>query len=182
MRYDTLHRPAVIALFLALLDGGSLKSQVGSWQLVGGAGGITGQSLAHRPVLLGALGRDAAVSSSLRLGAELTMGSLPSDHPVCTQAACDSRELAQFGALSITGAIAGPAGSVMPYVRANMGAWLGRDMGATVNQSSRETGYTIAGEAGMRLRHIAAAARVDQLHGVRRGTLHIASIVVRVSF
>lgn len=122
------------------------------------------------------------MSSTLRLGAELTMGSLPSEHLVCIQAACDSRELAHFDALSITGAISAPVSIVTPYVRVNMGAWLGRDMGAAGDQSSRETGSAIAGEAGMRLSHFGAAIRVDQLNGVRRGTLHIASIVARVSF
>jgi hypothetical protein len=122
------------------------------------------------------------MSSTLGFGAELTIGRLPSGDVVCVHAACDLRELARFGALSITGVISPPAGIVTPYLRANIGAWLGSDNGATGDQSSRETGSTIAGEAGIRLGQFAPAVRVDQLNGVRRGTLHIGSIVVRVSF
>ena len=177
-----MHRTALAALVLALVGAGSLSSQVVSWQVVGGVGGITGQSIAHRPVFVGAFGREFVASSTFGFGAELTMGSLPTGDFVCIQAACDLRELAKFGALSITGVISPPAGIVTPYLRGRIGAWVGGDAGTTSDQSSREMGPAIAGELGIRLGQFAPAVRLDQLNGVRRGTLHILSIVVRVNF
>ncbi len=177
-----MHRAAVAALGLTLLVGGSLKSQGRSWHAVGGVGGITGQSLAHRPAFIVALGRELATSSTLGFGAELTMGHLPNGNLVCIDAACDLRELARFGALSIVGVISPSSGRVTPYLRANIGAWLGSDNGATGDESSLETGATIAGETGIRFGQFAVAVRLDQLKGVRRGMMQIASMVMRVSF
>ena len=141
-----------------------------------------GQSLAHRPAFLGGFGRDFTISSTARVGAEFTTGRLLTGDLVCFQDVCDSRELAQFGTLTITGVLSSSARTVAPYVRANVGAWLGRDNEAASYESSRETGLALAGEAGVRLGQFAAGVRLDQLSGVRRGTLRIASVVARVSF
>jgi hypothetical protein len=109
-------------------------------------------------------------------------GRLPTGDLVCFQAVCDSRELARFGALAMTGVLSPAARTVAPYVRANVGAWLGSDHEAASDESSREAGLALAGETGVRLGQFVAGVRLDQLNGVRRGTLRIASFVARVGF
>ena len=180
-----IHRAAILAAILALASAAPVKSQESSWQLVGGVGGVTGQSLAHSAVFVGALGRDIMSLSGLRLGAELSAGHLPTGHLGCPESAsagtCDLRELHYFGALSIVGAVSAPTRILTPYARANLGGWIGRGTDVTGERLVRETGLTIAGEGGVRVRHVAAGLRVDQLNGAPRGPLRVASIVVRVS-
>ena len=156
-------------------------AQADAWQIVGGVGGITGQSIVHRAVFIAAVGRDVATLSRLRLGGELTMAHLPTSDFVCFDI-CRPPELAYFGALSISGKISASAGGLLPYLRANVGAWIGRDDDVTDNQPSRERGSTIVGEAGIGVQHIALALRLDQLDGARSGTVRIVSIVVRAGF
>ncbi|MEP6495922.1 MAG: hypothetical protein ABJF01_24795 [bacterium] len=145
-----------------------------------------GEPLSRRAAVVGALGRDVNLLANIAIGAELMVGHLPTGHRAClglvASPPCDVRELAKFGALSVTGAASFAVAMVTPYVRASAGAWAGHDAGAMGDQSSRETGFALAGEGGIRVAHLAVALRVDQLDGALNGAIRMASIVARVSF
>ena len=152
--------------------------------MVGGVG-LNGHPFETSGVVV-ALGRDAIASSILRFGGELTIAQLPTEIFACAQATsattCDVRDLEHFSALSVTGVLSAPTPIAQLYFRANIGVWLGHYENGTAEQSSRGAGVAIVREGGIRVGHVAAAIRLDQLNGALRGPLRMGSLVARVSF
>jgi hypothetical protein len=153
-----------------------------SWQVAVGAGGITGEPFGHGTALVGDFGRTMYARPRVRVDVDLTAGRLATSGRLCLleiQQSCNSRELADFRALSLVGVAALSLATVTPYVRTTAGVWQGHDIDATADQSARESGVMLTGEGGIRLGRIELGLDVYGLNGARRNAVHLVTLTAR---
>jgi hypothetical protein len=154
------------------------------WQLDAGVGGITGEPLAHRPVLLGEIGRTLYARPRATLDLVFGAALITTASRVClvAQQECDLRRLVDVEHLGVVATASLLASEATPYIRAGAGAWSGHDSGASAGRPSGEDGSMLSVEGGYRIERAELGLAVQLFDASIRGTVHVVSFVVRARF